>query len=111
MARSFAARRRAYALELHAGRPLQLAARLAEIEKFALAEAERVGKEHRGKPLDAGVVFLHRAVEETARGRDLVLDVGEVGLQLLEVGAGLEVRIGFAQREQAAQRAGELVLG
>ena len=53
----------------------------------------------------------HRVVEEAARRGDLVLDVGDLGLQLLEVLVGLEVRIGLGQREQLAQRAGQHVLG
>ena len=47
-------------------------------------EAERAGKQRAGKLLDAGIVFLHRVVEEAARGGELVLDIGELGLQLLE---------------------------
>jgi hypothetical protein len=37
--------------------------------------------------------------------------IGQLRLQLLEIGAGLEVRIGLRQREELAQRAGEHVLG
>ena len=74
-------------------------------------EAERA-REQRGRELlDAGIVLLHRIVEEAPRGRDLVLDVGELALQLLEVLVGLEVRIGLAQREQLPQRAAQHVLG
>src|SRR5687768_7864764 len=83
--------------ELHGGRLLELAARLAEVEELLAAEAERGCEQGGGKLLDAGVVFLHRVVEEAARCRELVLDVGQFGLQLLEVGVGLEVRIGFRQ--------------
>jgi len=41
------------------------------------------------------VIFLDRVVEEAAAGRNLVLEVGQFARQLLEVGVGLEVRIGF----------------
>ena len=91
-------------LELDLRRLLELAARLAEVEELLAAEAERA-REQRGRHLlDAGVVFLHRVVEEAARGGELVLDVGELGLQLLEVGVGLEVRIGLdsASRPRSA---------
>src|SRR5262249_19643173 len=59
--------------------------------------------------LDAGVVLLHGVVEETAGGGELVLDVGELGLELLEGLIGLQVRVGLGPREQLAERAGERV--
>src|SRR5687767_11116802 len=90
--------------EFHAGRLLELPARLAEVEELLAAEAERGGEQGGGKLLDARVVLLHRVVEETARGGELVLDVGQFGLQLLEVAVGLKVRIGLRQRQQASQR-------
>jgi hypothetical protein len=69
-------------------------------------------REQRGRHLlDAGVVFLHRVVEEAAAGGDLVLEVGQFARQLLEVGIGLEVRIGLRQRDQFAERAAQLVFG
>src|SRR5262245_35882897 len=79
----------------------------ADVEELLRGEAERASEQHRGELLDAGVVLLHGIIEEAARGRELVLDVGELALQLLEVLIGLEVRIGFAQRKQLPQRAGE----
>ena len=60
--------------------------------------------------LDASVVLLHRVVEEPARRRDLVFDVGQLGLKLLEVLVGLEVRIGLREREHLPERAGQHVL-
>ena len=84
---------------------------------FALSEAypdlkaSQNFQQHRGELLDAGVVFLHRVVEEAARGGDLVLDVGELGLELLEVLAGLEIGVSLAQGEQLPQRSSERVLG
>ncbi len=83
----------------------------AHIEELLRLEAERAGEQGGRELLDARVVLLHRVVEKAARGRDLVLDVGELGLQLLEVLAGLEVGIGLAQCEQLSQRAGKRVLG
>ena len=86
-------------------RLLDHGALLADIEEGPLAEAQRGGEQCRGELLDAGVVLLHRVVEEPPRRRDLVLDVGQFGLKLLEVLVGLEVRIGLGQREQLPQRA------
>jgi len=68
------------ALELDLRHLLDLPARLTEIEEFAPRESERSRDDGRGKLLDAGVVFLHGVVEEPARGRDLVFDVGQLGL-------------------------------
>src|SRR5690242_967975 len=97
-------RRRAPRLELYARRLLELGAALAEIEEGVAVEAKHA-REQRGRELlDAGVVFLHRVVEETARGRELVLDVGQVALQLLEVLVGLQVRVALRQCEQLPQR-------
>src|SRR5690242_817070 len=98
-------------LKLHARRLLELRPALAEIEEGLRMEAEHRGEQRRGKLLDAGVVFLDRVVEEAPRRRKLVLDVGELALQLLEIFVGLQIRIGLRQREQLAQRAGQHVLG
>src|SRR5580704_4012602 len=62
-----------------------------EIEELLLAEAERASEQRCREPLDAGVVFLHRVVEEASRCRDLVLKIGELHLQLLEILVGLQV--------------------
>jgi hypothetical protein len=40
-----------------------------------LRESERPRHQHRGELLDAGVVFLHRVVEEAARRGNLVFDI------------------------------------
>src|SRR5258708_25601328 len=72
----------------------------ADVEEIFRRKSERPCQQHRGELLDAGVVFLHRVVEEAARGGDLVLDVGELGLELLEVLAGLQIGVGLAQGEQ-----------
>src|SRR3979490_3524685 len=83
----------------------------AEVEKVLAGKAERAGEQYGGHRLDAGVVFLNRVVEEAAAGRDLVLEVGQLVRQLLEVGVGFEVRIGLRQRDQFAERAAQLVFG
>src|SRR5450756_1706514 len=93
-------------LELHARRLLKLRAVLADVEELALAEAEHAGEQRGRELLDAGVIFLHRVVVEAARGGELVLDVGDVRLQLLEIRVGLQVRIVLRQREQLPQCAG-----
>ena len=62
-------------------------------------EAEGSREQGRRELLDAGVVLLHRIVEEAPRGGDLVFEVRQLGLQLLEVLIGLEVGIGLAQCE------------
>src|SRR5947209_8443491 len=82
-------------LELHLRRLIELGARLAEVEEGLRVEAEWTGDQRGGELLDAGVVFLHRVVEEAPRGRQLVLDIGDLGLQLHEVLVGLEIRIGL----------------
>src|SRR5262249_4039353 len=77
----------------------------AKIEKFLWREAKRGGEQRGRKTLDSGVVFLHRVIEEAARCRDLVLDVGQLGLQLLEIGVGFKIGIRLRQRKELAQRA------
>src|SRR5262245_51190348 len=75
--------------KLHLWRLLEHLALLGpHVEEFLRRESERAGQQHGRELLDAGIVFLHRVVEETARRGDLVLDVGELSLQLLEVLAG-----------------------
>ena len=58
--------------------PLDFGAAGAEVEEFLAGEAERAGEQRGGQLLDAGVVFLDRVVEETAAGRDLVFEVGQL---------------------------------
>src|SRR3569833_3170722 len=93
-------------LKLHARRLVERRALLAEIEEGLGVEAEHAGEQGGRELLDAGIVFLHRIVEEAARGGELVLDVRQVHLQLLEVLVGLEVGVRFRHREQLPQRAG-----
>src|SRR6478735_3355 len=65
--------------------------------KIGRAEAQRAGEKHRREGLDAGIEARHRGVEGAACSRELILDIGQLALQLLEVRARLEVRIGLAE--------------
>src|ERR1700722_8611157 len=89
-----------YPLELHRRRRLDFGPAGAEIEEILPGEAERAGEQCRGHLLDAGVVFLDCVVEEAAAGGDLVLEIRQLARQLLEVGVGFEIRIGFRQADQ-----------
>src|SRR5579872_532158 len=81
------------ALELDLRRFAYGFAFVAEVEKFLRGEAKRGRKERRRKPLRRGVVFLDGVVEEPPGCGDLILDVRELGLQLLKVGVGLQIRV------------------
>ena len=70
-------------------------------------EAEDAGEEQRGERLDRGVVGEHRRVVVAARRRDLVLGVGQLRLQLLEVLRRLQVGIRLRDREEPAERLAE----
>src|ERR1700730_719630 len=76
-------------LELHLRGLADGLALLAEVKEFLRRKAQGRGEQSRGESLDAGVVFPHRVVEETPGGGDLVFDVGQFGLQLLEIRVGL----------------------
>ena len=67
-------------LELDRGSFANGRALVAEIEKVFRRETEGGSEQSGGERLDAGIVFLHRIVEETARCRDLVLQVRQRGL-------------------------------
>src|SRR5262249_10391974 len=95
--------------ELHTWCLFDLRPTLAKIEEGPRLEAKGSRKQRSGKLLDSRVVFLNRVVEEPTRRRKLVFDVRQFGLQLLEVLIGLEIRVGFREREQLAQRAGQYV--
>src|SRR5262245_12729154 len=82
---------------------------LADIEELLRRESHRAGEQCGRKLLDAGIVLLDRVVEESPRCRDLVLDIRKLCLQLLEVLAGFEVRVGLAQRKQLSERTAERV--
>jgi hypothetical protein len=73
--------------------------RVAHIEELAWPEAHRSREQHGRKRLDGRVVFRYGVVEEPPRGGELVLNIGQLGLELLEVGVRLEVRIGFRECE------------
>ena len=82
-----------------------------QIEKLLRGEAQGLGEQHGREGLACGIVLRRRVVEEAARRRDLVLQVGQLALQLLEVLVGLQVRIGLGQREELPQRALQRALG
>ena len=94
-------------LELHLRRRLDRHALLTEVEELTLVEAERPGEQHRRELLDGSVELADGAVEEAARGGELVLDVGKLGLQAEEVLVRLQVGVGLGHREQLAKRAGQ----
>jgi len=77
----------------------------ADIEEILRRESKRGCQQHGRELLDSRVVFLNRVVEKAPRCGDLVLDVGELALQLLKVLAGLEIRVGLAQGEKLSKRA------
>src|SRR5262245_44640379 len=84
------------ASELDLRRLFELHARFAaDVEERLRMEAEHSRRQDRREFLDAGVVFLHRVVEEAPRRRKLVLDVAQIGLQLSEILVGFELRIGL----------------
>src|SRR5712692_3218860 len=92
--------------ELHLRRLLEHLALLgAHVEELLRLESERAGEQRGRKLLDAGIVLLHRVVEEAARRGDLVLEIAQLALQLLEALVGLEVGIGQPELPAAAGRA------
>ena len=66
------------------------------------------GDQAGGERLLRGVVGLHHGVVVPARGGDLVLGVGQLVLQPLEVLAGAQLRVGLGDGEQPAQRRARL---
>src|SRR5579872_4525715 len=93
------------ALELNTRRGFDLGSAGAEVEEILSRKAEHAGKQRRGHLLYAGVVFLDGVVEEAAARGDLVFEIGQFTRELLEIGVGLEVGIGFRERDQPPQRA------
>ena len=65
------------------------------LEHRFLVESKEVGKDVRGECLDSVVELARCRVEVTTYGGQLVLNVGNLGLQLKEVLIGLQVGIGF----------------
>src|ERR1700741_5609757 len=82
-----------------------------DLEELRALEAEHAGDEVRGCLLDHDVVVAHRTVVVAPRELNLVLDFREVVLQLLEVGAGLQFRIGLGHGHHLADHRGDLALG
>src|SRR6476661_4945623 len=66
-----------------------------EPEELARAETEGAGDHAGGERLLPGVVGLHHGVVVPSRGRDLVLGVGQLVLQPLEVLAGPQLWVGL----------------
>src|SRR6516162_10776349 len=98
-------------LELDRRRCANRGALVAEVEEIFRRETESGSEQSGGKALDAGIVFLDRIVEETPRGRDLVLEIRQLGLQLLEIRTGFEIGIGLGHGKELAERSGEHVFG
>lgn len=84
--------------------------KLIQLEEHFAAETEGSGDKHGGELLGGGVVFGSRAVEETARGGDLVLDIRQFVHQTLEILVGLELRVVFRNRQKPGNRAAEHAL-
>ena len=74
-------------------------------KKWLFLEAGSARDQHIGKRLDADVEVAHGAVVVAPRHLQLILDLGELGLQLEEILVGLELRIGLGHRHQLAERA------
>src|SRR5262249_7533834 len=74
------------------------------------ARVERLRPEHARNGAQLGVVDAHRLDVVAPRHRDAVLGAFELRLQGEEVLVRLELGIALADREQAAERAGELRL-
>src|SRR5262245_38012809 len=85
--------------------------RVADLEELLRLKAALVGDD-RGRPLlDLGVVGLDVRVVDPARGLDLVLQLGELALELLEVLRRAQLRILLRDDPEAAEGLRELGLG
>src|SRR5512138_503710 len=82
-----------------------------ELEVRPLGEAEEQRDLVGRKAIDGRVEIADYRVVVAARALDRFLDRGQRGLQVAEALVGLEVGIGLSEREELAQRAGQLVLG
>ena len=82
-----------------------------EFEQLRRLEAEHAGDDGVGKLLDAHVVDVDGFVIELAAVGDCVLEPGDAALQLQESLVGLEVRVGFGDREQVAEAGAQPGLG
>ena len=97
------------ASELHLRRRLRTLDR-GELRHRLVAAEECRGPQQAGEGLELGVVGAHRLDVVAPRDRDAVLGAFELRLQRQEVLVRLEVGIVLADRDQPAERAGELVL-
>ncbi len=73
--------------------------------------AEHRSEERGGEALLRGVVGLHGLVETAALDGDAVLGALELGLEVTEIGGGLQVGIALGDDEEAGEGAAELALG
>src|SRR4051812_7280926 len=80
-------------------------------EELARLEPEQPCEEQRREGLDRGVVGLHGGVVVAPGGGDLVLGVGQLGLELPEVLGRLEVGVGLGDGEEPADRLPEQRVG
>src|SRR3984893_10927762 len=85
--------------------------RCRHFEEFPGLEAEHVGENIGGELLNLGVEVANDGVVVAAGVLGVVLDLGEGVLQRGEALDGAELGIGFREREEAFQGAGEHVLG
>src|SRR5690606_6877023 len=87
--------------ELHLnGTPL----RVPRVEKLSAAEREQPRDQRVGHALHRIVVVADGAVVEAPRILQVLLDIDELALQLEEIPARVQVRIGFLQREDPRER-------
>src|SRR5581483_12268893 len=77
---------------------------LVGFEKMLFMHAGDVCNQNIRESLDRDVEVAHRAVVVAPRHLQLVLDVGELGLQFQEILVGLELRVGFGDRQEPAER-------
>src|SRR6185437_2491180 len=84
--------------------------RIVDRKLLGRCESERSRYQRRGKHLRPVVVVHHRIVVRLARERDAVFGGSEFLRQLHHVLVGLEIRVRFADREQATERLGQLIL-
>ena len=68
-----------------------------DLEELACAEGQRARDQQRREHLDARVVVLDVRVVDAPRGLDLVLDLGQLGLQALEALGRAQLRVGLRQ--------------
>src|SRR6266850_1284583 len=82
-----------------------------ELEVRSLGEPEEQRDLVRREAVDRGVEVADDRVVVAARVLDRLLDLGQRRLEIAEVLVGLEVGIRLGEREELAERAGQLVLG